>query len=340
MTQPNEAVGGDDLTVVTEPTIEDRLSAALSDEQPEEQEEEEENPEPVEGEEPEAEAEEVEADEEEVEIEAEDLPPIEAPISWTAEEKAKFADLPRDLQVTVTRREADREKFVQSKAQEAAQAREAARTEALQFAAQLKAEAVEHLTQYAKLFEVRPPDPRLITQNPEAYAHQLEQFEFAKAQREQAQRDAAKFQEEHEQYQAALQEQEAQAFHQRLKAELPEAFETDGQINRGFIETLAATAKALEYDDNAISRASVEELKALKIVTDLKAKADKYDKLMAKQMERVRQAKDKKLPPVSKPGVAKSPTAVRASQYQADREAMRRGDKDAELRVLRAHLNN
>lgn len=338
MTQPEKAVGGDDLTVVTEPTPEDRLSAILT-EQPEPEQAE---AEPIEGEEPEASEEEGEepeielTEEDEAEIEA-DIPPIEPPVSWTAEEKAKFKDLPRELQETVTRREADREKFVQSKAQEAAQAREAARTEALQFAAQLKDEAVQHLQQYAKQFEVQPPDPRLITQNPEAYAQQLSTYQYAQAQREAAQRDAEQAAAERDQYQTALREHEAQQFRQRLEAELPEAF--DAATGQGFINELAATAEALEYDNDAISRASVEELKALKIATDWKAKAAKYDKLMAKQMERVRAGKDKKLPPVSKPGAARNPTAQRASQYQADREAMRKGDDDAAMRVLRAHLN-
>ena len=341
MTQPEKAVGGDDLTVVTEPTPEDRLTAILgSDEQPE-PEQDEENPEPVEGEEPEAGEEEGEepeielTEEDEAELEA-DQPPIEAPVSWTAEEKAKFKDLPRELQETVTRREADREKFVQSKAQEAAQAREAARTEAMAFAAQLKDEAVQHLTQYARQFEVQPPDPALITQNPEAYAQQLSTYQYAQAQREQAQSDAEKAAAERDQYQAALREQEAKVFHQRLQAELPEVFDASGQQNVAFRDQIAATAEALEYDNEAIGRASIEELKALKIATDWREKAAKYDKLMAKQMERVRAGKT--LPPVSKPGVAKPAGAHRAAQYQADRQAMQKGDRDASARVFSRFL--
>ena len=333
MTQPNEAVGGaNDTVVAAEPTLEDRLSAALTEEQPEVEEE------PVEaeeGEQPEA----AEA-EDEIEIEAEEeeeLPPINAPVSWSAEEKEEFSKLPREVQETLSKREAQREKFVQTKAQEAAQAREAARTEALRFAEQLKAEAVEQLNHYAQMLEVRPPDARLFAQDPAAYAQQLEIYETAKAQRENAQRKAAQAQAEREQYQAELQKQEAATFHQRLQTELPEAFDpTSGQQ---FINELAATAQALDYDDDAINRASVEELKALKIAAQWKAKADRYDKAMAKKMERVRAGKSK-LPPVSKPGVPSAPGAKANSQYQADREAMKRGDRDAELRVLSRFINN
>jgi hypothetical protein len=73
------------------------------------------------------------------ELTADDLPddeagepqPIAAPVSWTAEEKARFGELPREVQETITRREGEREKFVQSKASEAAQARQTAERDAI-----------------------------------------------------------------------------------------------------------------------------------------------------------------------------------------------------------------
>src|SRR3569833_3175336 len=42
-------------------------------------------------------------------------PAIAPPVSWTAEEKAKFQALPRDVQETLARRESERERFIQSK---------------------------------------------------------------------------------------------------------------------------------------------------------------------------------------------------------------------------------
>jgi hypothetical protein len=328
MPQPETAGGSDDLIVPAELSPEDRLNAAFEDAIEEPQDE---TP-PPEGE---PEGDEPTADD--IEDEAEERPPIDPPISWTAEDKAKFSELPRELQETVGKREAEREKFVQSKAQEAAQARDAARTEALQFAEQLRAETVERLNHYAKQFEVDQPDARLIVSNPEAYAQQLATYQYAQAQREQAQRDADKARDEQAQYQAALQQHEAQQFRQRLQSELPEAFEASGQINKGFIDALAATAETLGYDAHAIDNASVEELKALKAVSEIKAKADKYDALQRKKMERVRAGKT--LPPVSKPGVAREAGAAAKSQYAADRQAMRNGDKDATQRALDAHFN-
>jgi hypothetical protein len=63
-----------------------------------------------------------------------------------------------------------------------------------------------------------------------------------------------------------------------------------------------------------------------------KVKADQLDRLNSKKMEKVRAAKT--LPKTSTPGTAKAPGAVRQAQYATDREAMRRGDKDATTRVL------
>jgi hypothetical protein len=56
--------------------------------------------------------------------------------------------------------------------------------------------------------------------------------------------------------------------------------------------------------------------------------AAKYDKLMAQKMDRVRSAKD--LPRVSRPGAAQPRGAAEGQRYQADRQAMRNGDKDAQ----------
>lgn len=330
MTQPTEAVGGE--PIAPEPTLEDRLSAALTDETEQQGEETEEAPaETEEGEQPET----SEEAEDEPEIEAEDLPPIDAPSSWTAEEKAKFAELPRDVQETVTRREAEREKFVQAKAQEAAQTRQAAAREAAQLLAQAQQAHAQQLEQYAQQLAVNPPDPDLITTDPARYAHQLKVFQHYSAQQQQAQREAQEAAAQAEQYEQLVKEQEAQAFRQHLETELPEFFdETKGpQIK----QELTATAKFLGFSDEEIFSATSGQIVALKKIADVKAKADKYDALMRKQMERVRQGKSP--PPVSKPGVARAPEARQRSAYEADREAMRRGDRAAEQRVISAILN-
>jgi len=307
-TQPEQAVGNEATAPAAAASnpFEDIAAEMLGEEQEEE-------PAPqTEGDEPETEQAEADADDLDDEDEAEaGLPPIEPPHSLNAEDKEAFKKLPREAQEFTARRIGEMEKGFNTKAQEAAQAKEAARTEALQFATQLKAEAAQRLSEYAKMFEVRPPDAALFRTNPDAYAQQLEAYQYATVQREQAQREAEQARGEQAQYQTALQQHEAQQFRQRLEAELPEAFGEGGQK---FIGELAATAEALGYDDNAITQSSVEELKALKAVSEWKAKADRFDKAMAKKMERVRSGKNP--PPISKPGVSRGASASRQAKVE------------------------
>src|SRR5690242_20538514 len=104
MTQPTEAVGG-------EPPVDAKADALKYFENEAESffdNGEEEDPEAVEGEEPSDELTEDDITDEE---EADDLPPIEAPVSWDADAKEKFAQLPRDVQEYVQKRESERERF-------------------------------------------------------------------------------------------------------------------------------------------------------------------------------------------------------------------------------------
>lgn len=55
-----------------------------------------------------------------------DTPAIEPPVSWGADDRALFQKLPPDVQRTIARREADRDKVVQERTAEAARQREAA----------------------------------------------------------------------------------------------------------------------------------------------------------------------------------------------------------------------
>lgn len=237
-----------------------------------------------------------------------DLPPIDPPVSWDAEAKEAFKNLPRDLQETVQKREVERERFVQAKAQEAAQAQRTAHLEALKVAEQIKAQAAEQLQSYARQFEVQPPSAALFTQNPEAYAQQLEAYQYYTAQRESAQRDAEKAREEQAQIQAARAEHEAEMFRQQLAAELPELL--DPATGQELAKELNATAELLGFDPNEISDVSA--IKALKVTSEWKAKADKYDGLMKRKMERVRAGKSP--PPITKPGTARLPEQNRKAR--------------------------
>ena len=253
---------------------------------------------------------EAEADQEEA-IEAEELPPIDAPVSYDAKAKEEFAKLPREAQEYWSKRESERERFVQTKSQEAAQAQRNASIEAMKVAEQIKAEAAQHLQRYAQQFEVKPPSAELFQRDPVAYAQQLEAYQNISAQREKAQRDAEKYRAEQAQIQQARQQHEAEAFHQQLQAEVPEVF--DPSTGQEVLKQLTATAELLGFDPNQIS--DVQAIKALKVTSEWKTKSDKYDALMKKQMERVRSGKAP--PPIAKPGTARAPEQTRKARGDA-----------------------
>lgn len=332
-TQPNDGAVGSGEAIAPEPTPEDRLNAAFETAIEEPQDEPEE-PAEDEGEQPNPEDAELTDDEVE-EVEA-DLPPIDAPTSWTAEEKAAFASLPRAVQETVQRREAERERFVQAKAQEASQHQREAYTQAAQAVAELQEQAAQQLEWYAGQLDVAEPDANLIATNPALYAQQMNAYRHYTAQRDQAQRQASEARQQAEHHKALVQQQEQQLFHQRLSEQLPDFFdETKGPQLKA---KLTATAKSLGFTEDDIFSATASQIIALNRITDLEAKASKYDALMSKRMEKVRAGKSS-IPPVSKPGVARAPGAQMQDRYRADREAMRAGDRDATDRVLSALLD-
>lgn len=307
-TQPEAAVGNEAPAVEAEAqdprsTFDNLAEEMFGPDEPEEDELQEQEAE--QGEDPEN-AEEVA--EQEVEPE---LPAIEPPVSWDKEAKDVFSKLPREAQEIVAKREADRERFVQTKSQEAAQAQRNATIEAMKLAEQHKAQAAQVLEQYAKQFEVTPPNPDLYLTNPAQYAQELHRYQTFTAQREQAQRDMSRFQQEQAQIQQARQQHEAQAFHQQLQAEVPEVF--DPSTGHDVLKELTATAELLGFDPNQIS--DVTAIKALKVTSEWKTKAEKYDALMKKQMERVRSGKSP--PPIAKPGTARLPEQTRKARGEA-----------------------
>jgi hypothetical protein len=306
MAQPEQAAGEVGNPADSNPAtpFEDIAAEMLGEDTPEEEEQ---PAEPVEdeGEQPEAEVEDEAADEEDDEPA---LPAIDPPNSLTAEEKEAFKSLPREAQEFTARRIGELEKGFQTKAQEAAQAKQAAQLEALQVAEQIKAQAAEQLQRYAEMFEVKPPSAALLRQDPDAYAQQLESYQYYTAQRESAQRDADKARAEQTQLSQARAQHEAEAFRQQLEAELPEIF--DPATGQQLAQELNATAELLGFDPNEISDVSA--IKALKVTSEWKTKADKYDAMMKRKMERVREGKNP--PPISKPGTARMPEQNRKAR--------------------------
>lgn len=327
MTQPEQAVGGatDAPIIATEPTIEDRFANLIGEEDDAQDTEE---PAPQDDDAPVVLADEGEDAPEEV---AE--PPVSAPTSWSDEDKAIFSELPPEAQKIIARRESERDKFLQTKSQEARQAQQAIQQQTVQQLGQLQATYAQQL---AALIPHVPEEPsaHLLAQDPYAYAAQLEGHKQASAQRNAI---VAQLQQIAQQQQAIEQQmtaQERQATVQTLVEAFPEFI--DPNTGPDLQKTLGATAAAMGYGAQQIAEATAQDILAMKTAHEWKTKADKYDALMAKQMEGVRAAK--KLPSVTRPGAAQPKGARANERYTADRKAMQKGDKDAAARVFSRFL--
>lgn len=320
MTQLEEAVGGTDEPIIAaEPTIEDRFAAVIDDEQPEEA-----SQEAPEGEEP-------ELDESDLEDEAPE--PIKPPVSWPDEKKALFADLPREVQEVIAERETDRERFIQSKSREAKQAQAEAETKALQHIQDARA---LHMQQLQALLPTIPqkPSAHLQYEDPQQYAYELDLHDATVAQHNWIVQQMDAIGQQHQLAQTTMRaQQEAQSL-EVLREALPEYF--DQEKGAELRQALRSTALELGYSEEMIANVDASDVLALKRVSDMKAKADKYDALMSKRMEKVREAK--KLPAVSKPGVARGKGTLANESYTRDRLAMRDGDRDAATRVFSRFL--
>jgi hypothetical protein len=326
MTQQAEqpAVGGNDAP---ELTPEERLDAAFGDVQDEPAEDE---PAPVEGEEPEAVAE----DEIELEEEADDLPPIEAPVSWDAEAKERFAKLPREDQEYLSKREGERDRFVQTKAQEAATAKREVEQAALTQLAQIERGYAEHYQRIAQQFDVAEPDMSLIATDPVTYAMQARQYQAAQAQRQQAQQTAAQYAQQAQDREAQAEQAHHAEQRQALVTNFPEYL--DPTTGPKIQQDLSAVARDMGFPPELIAQARAVDILAMRTAGEWKAKADRLDRLEAKKMEKVRAAKG--MPKIAKPGSAQAPGAVKHAQYATDREALRSGDNAATQRVLDSYF--
>lgn len=326
MTQLSEAVGDatNDTVVAAEPTITDRFSAIAEDQDdlPEEDRQDDASAS--------ADVELAPEDVAELEADAEesDASPIQAPVSWTAEEKEEFNNLPRTLQETLTRREGEREKFVQAKAQEAKQTRSAVEQQAFGIIKQLQDNHIQHITSMLPAIPERP-NARLQAEDPYAYADQLDAHEWALAQHQQAQQVIQAIEHQQAQHKTSSQEQARRESFEILQEKFPEYL--DATKGPELKKALQSTALALGYSQDQLANTDAQDVLAIKTASEWKAKADKLDTLMAKKMERVREAKS--LPRVSRPGTPQK-GVVANERYQADRSAMRGGDRDAGARVF------
>jgi hypothetical protein len=310
MTQPEQAVEG--AAASAEATTPEEFFSELAKEEFGLTDEEQDEEGPAEGE---AQAETEGAEDETTdEAEADDLPPIDPPVSWDAEAKAKFAELPRELQETVQKREAERERFVQTKSQEATRAQQEARQAALSELAQIEQGYSQHFQTLAEQLMPQRPNPALLQHDPQAFYAQQANYETAIAQQRELQQQSQQYAQQAQMRQAQIEQAEHAEQARIITEQFPEYADptTGPELQR----KLTAVAKRLGYPDELISQARATDILAMRNVAEALDKADKYDALMKDKMAKVRAAKGK--PPVTaRPGVAQGADALRARNAQS-----------------------
>ena len=232
-----------------------------------------------------------------------DEPAIERPKSWSKETEEEWSALPRNIQERIAERETERERFVNTKAQEAAQARETVKQQAEAELAQFSEQQAMQYQMLAKQFFPQQPDRSLLfTGNPQdqlKYQQQQALYEDGLAQQQQLQQAA----QEHAQRAQRIRDDQDNAARQqdaeRLQQEMPEWFDEAKQAD--LQSNLTATAKALGYPDELLPEANASDLLALRTAHEWKDKAAKWDAYQKAKMHPVRAAK-KKAPIPNTPG--------------------------------------
>lgn len=238
----------------------------------------------------------------------------DAPVSLNAEEKARYAQLPKEAQQFVAELETRRNADVQQVTTKAKEAQRAADARAAQADAQAKAEYATQLKQFADALAPQRPDPALAASDPMQFIAQNAQYEAAKAQHDQ-------FVQQVQAVESEAQDGIKQTFiaerDRRLMA-IPEV--QNEQTRDAFFGKVFEVAEALGFDrSNVASKATAEEITMLKQLGEWKEKASKYDTAMSRQMQRVRQGKPKTI----RPGTAQAQASVSTAGLDKSRARLR-----------------
>ena len=217
---------------------------------------------------------------------------IDAPVSLNAEEKTRYSQLPPEAQQFVAELEARRNTQVQSATTKASEAQRVAEFRAAQADAQARQTYADQLSQFADALAPQAPDPALAQHDPMQYIAQKAQFDAAKAQHDQfvQQVQAIKVEASQGVDQSFIQERDRQLL------SIPDV-QNEATRDAFFAKTFEA-AELLGFDREAVTtKATAQEIGMLRAISDLKAKADKYDAAMSRQMKNVRQGKTKTITP-------------------------------------------
>lgn len=230
---------------------------------------------------------EIEEEQDSEEAEPED-PAIGAPASLNAEEKKVFAQLPPEAQQAWAASETRRNAQVQDATTKASQAQRTAEAAAAQADAHAAIRYSQQLATFAQALEPTPPDPALAHSDPAAYVQGLANFNLLKAQHEELVQHVGgiALNARSNISQAEVQE--------RVSGLLTHPKLANAETRESYIAEIKEVAGAMGYDSAAIEQyADVADFRALDKVAEWRAKADKYDKAISRQMQKVRASKGK-----------------------------------------------
>lgn len=279
---------------------------------------------------PETDADEADDDGEEQDDEQDeepDAPAIEPPASLTADEKARFAQLPPEAQQMLSEVETRRNQQVQQATTKAAEAQREAQAAAANAQMEAARTYAEQYRQFVTSYAPAEPDPNLAYTNPQLYIQHKAQYDAEMAQHSKVVQQIDAMKAAADQH-FTIQQQE---WSRQQAAELMKVPEFADPAKRGpFLETLSNIGAELGFTPEAMADASASEILALKRAAEWKADSEKLKALQGRKMQRVRDAKSTK-PNTAQP-VGAGKARLRSDTMQRVRQS---GDvKDAAAAIL------
>lgn len=243
------------------------------------------------------EGEDLELDDEQEDEEGEpDEPAIDPPVSLNAEEKAAFAQLPKEAQELIRDVETRRNAQVQEATSKAAEREKAATVAAQSAEAAAQTRYAAQLKAFMEPFRPVMPSPQLAQHDPASYIAAKAQYDA----------DIAQFNEFEQQVASIRNDAVAMAGQidtQQRAADLMTVPKlADPATRDAYVADSLALVEALGLDSRAFeATAGSEDFRALEKVGEWKAKAEKFDRAMASKMQKVRASKGRNLRPGAAP---------------------------------------
>jgi len=240
----------------------------------------------------------LELEEGEEQDDAEDEPEtaIDAPVSLNAEEKKVFAQLPPEAQQAWAASESRRNQQVQEATTKAAERERAAQTAAAQAEAQADQRRAAQLKAFMEPFRPQMPSPQLAQTDPASYIAAKAQYDF----------EAAQFATIEQQIEALGVEAQNRMQGIDVQSRVADLMTVpklaDAATRDEYVKASLELVNELGLDPAQFEQvAGSEDFRALDKIGEWKAKAERFDKAIAKQMQKVRAGKGKTLRPSAAP---------------------------------------